>query len=90
MIDLTNEGDISDLKKAFEYSFKGELGSKTLEFLEEFCGFWMGGPATPDELQAHALQYERGRRDVILTLKTIMRKDWSPRQITEIYRRSQT
>jgi len=87
-VDLTDDKNIGDLKRAFDYSFRGELGQKTLEFLEEFCGFWQGGPANSEDLANHVLQYERGRRDVILTLKTIMHKDWSPEQIAEMYKRS--
>ena len=84
MIDLENELEIKALKEAFTFSFQGILGEKTMDFLEQFCGFWNGGPR--DDLQR--LQYEAGKRDVILTLKTIMREDWSPKQITEMYKRS--
>jgi len=85
MIDLTKELDIKNLKAALEYSFKGPLGETTLEFLEQFCHFWTGGPRE----DLNRLQYEAGKRDVILTLKTIMRKDWNPKQIAELYRRSE-
>jgi hypothetical protein len=85
MIDVTNEIEIKGLKESLAYSFSGPLGEKTLEFLEEFCGFWNGGPR--DDL--NKLQYEAGRRDVILTLKTIMREDWTPEQIAAIFKRSQ-
>ena len=85
MIDLKNELQIKALKEAFGFSFQGVLGEKTLDFLEQFCGFWDGGPR--DDLQR--LQYEAGKRDVILTLKTIMREDWTPKQIAELYKRSE-
>ena len=84
MLDVKNELDIKALKEAFGYSFKGPLGERTLDFLEQFCGFWSGGPR--EDLQR--LQYEAGKRDVILTLKTIMRQDWNPKQIAELYKRS--
>ncbi len=83
MIDLTNENHIADLKKSFKYSFKGPLGEKTLEFLEEFCGFELGG-AREDVQQ---LQYEAGKRDVILTIKTISKASWSPKEIADLYKR---
>lgn len=86
MIDLTKELDVKKLKEALEYSFKGPLGETTLQFLEQFCGFWNGGPR--DDL--NRLQYEAGKRDVILTLKTIMHPDWDPKQIAEIYKRSES
>ena len=84
-MDLKNELEIKDLKAAFDYSFKGPLGQTTLKFLEQFCGFWNGGPR--DDL--NRLQYEAGKRDVILTLKTIMHKEWTPKQIAETFKRSE-
>ena len=82
MIDLTDPKQIGDLKKAFDYSFTGVTGDKTLKFLEDFCGFYMGGAR--DDL--NQLQYEAGKRDVILTLKTIMNPDWTPEQIAAKYK----
>jgi hypothetical protein len=83
MLDLTNENEIADLKKSFDYSFKGPLGQKTLQFLEEFCGFELGGPRE----DINQLQYEAGKRDVILTIKTINKDSWSPKEIAELYKR---
>ena len=85
MIDLTNPIEIKKLKESFDYSFKGPMGERTLEFLEQFCGFWSGGPR--DNL--NRLQYEAGKRDVILTIKTISHPDWTPDQIAETYKRSE-
>jgi len=83
MINLTDEKQIAELKKSFDYSFKGPLGEKTLEFLEQFCGFELGGPRE----DINALQYEAGKRDVILTIKTISKRSWSPEQIANLYKR---
>ena len=83
MIDLTNEAQISKLKESFAYSFKGPLGEKTLEFLEQFCGFELGGPRE----NTNELQYEAGKRDVILTIKTISKPSWSPKEIADLYKR---
>jgi len=85
MIDLKNPKVVANLKKCLDYSFKGPMGEETLKFLEEFCGFYDGGPR--DDL--NRLQYEAGKRDVILTLKTITHPDWSPEQIAEIYKRQE-
>ena len=82
MIDLTDARQVAELKKALDYSFKGPLGELTLEFLEEFCYFWMGG--SREDL--NQLQYEAGRRDVILTLKTLTNPNWSPEKIAAIYK----
>jgi hypothetical protein len=81
-MDLTDPKQIANLKKAFDFSFTGPTGSETLKFLEEFCGFYMGGPR--DDL--NQLQYEAGKRDVILTLKTIMNQDWNPDMIAAKYK----
>ena len=81
-LDLTDPNQVADLKKALDYSFKGPMGKITLEFLEEFCYFWMGG--SREDL--NQLQYEAGRRDVILTLKTLTNENWSPEQIAAIYK----
>jgi hypothetical protein len=86
MIDTTDPNEIKALKEAFEYSFKGPLGEKTMQFLEQFCHFWLGGPR--DNLDQ--LQYEAGKRDIILTIKTIQRQDWAPEQIAAMFKRSQT
>ena len=83
MIDLTNENHIADLKKAFNDTFKTEAGKLTLQFLEEFCGFELGG-ARED---INELQYEAGKRDVILTIKTISKDTWSPIEIANLYKR---
>ena len=86
-IDLTDERQIGDLKKSFESAFKGPLNELTLSFLEEFCGFELGGPRGKDDLDDKVLQYEAGKRDVILTIKTIMSGNWSPKEIAEYYRK---
>jgi len=83
MINLKDEKCIAQLKEAFAYSFKGPLGEKTLEFLEEFCGFELGGPRE----NTNELQYEAGKRDVILTIKTITKQTWSPTEIANVYKR---
>jgi len=85
MIDLKDEVQIKGLKESFKYSFKGPQGEMTLDFLEQFCGFWSGGPRE----DLNRLQYEAGKRDVILTIKTIMREDWNPAQIATTFRRSE-
>jgi len=85
MIDLTDPKQIGALKQCLDYSFKGPMGERTMEFLEQFCGFYNGGPRE----DINRLQYEAGKRDVILTLKTITHPDWTPEQIAEIYKRQE-
>lgn len=83
MIDLTDPVEIKKLKAALDYSFRPPLGEETLRFLEQYCGFWLGGPR--DDL--NRLQYEAGKRDVILTLKTIMHPEWTPEMIAAQFKR---
>jgi len=85
MIDLKNKNDVKAIKEALDYSFNGPLGERTMKFLEQFCGFYHGGPR--DDL--NQLQYEAGKRDVILTLKTLTHPEWNPEQIAEIYKRQE-
>lgn len=84
-MNLDDPKEIKALKEAFQYSFKGPLGEKTEQFLEQFCGFWNGGPR--DDL--NRLQYEAGKRDVILTIKTIANPEWTPEQIAAQFKRSE-
>jgi hypothetical protein len=81
-MDLTDPQNIKALKESFDYSFKGPQGERSLKFLEDFCGFYMGGAR--DDL--NQLQYEAGKRDVILTVKTIMNPEWTPDQIANKYK----
>lgn len=85
MFDLTNLEHIKNLKVAFEYSFRGPKGEDTLRFLEQYCGFWSGGPRE----DLNRLQYEAGKRDVILTIKTIDSAAWTPKMIAKTFERSE-
>lgn len=51
------------------------------KFLEDYCGY-NTAVLSPDPAQ---ISYSAGKRDVILTLKTIMRDDILPEQIAEFY-----
>lgn len=54
---------------------------KVIKFLEEYCGYNTAVlSAEPNEIC-----YAQGKRDVILTLKTLMRKDIDIKQIVEHY-----
>ncbi len=85
-LDLTDENTIKNLKAAFEYSFNGAMGELTMQFLEEFCGFELGGPRSGDQISSKQLQYEAGKRDIVLTIKTIKNPEHSPEQITNFYK----
>lgn len=53
-----------------------------LQFLEEYCGFTTPVLST----DPHEIAYAGGKRDVILTLKTLMRRDIDPAQIALFYK----
>ena len=86
-VDLTNVHHIKALKEAYSKIFSTKDGQVLMEFLEEFCGEWSGGPANAEDLSNNMLQYERGKRDVFLTLKTIGSPEWTPEDIVNQYKR---
>lgn len=78
--DLKNERDIADLKIDLkDISIKHPF---VIDFLEEICGFYT--PILSTEANDHL--YAGAKREVILTIKTILRDDISPKQIAEYYK----
>lgn len=53
-----------------------------MKFLESFCGY-----NTPIlSYDPYEIAYSAGKRDVILTIKSLMRNDISPKQIAQFYK----
>ncbi len=53
-----------------------------MKFLESFCGY-----NTPVlSYDPHEIAYSAGKRDVILTIKSLMRNDVSAEQIAQFYK----
>jgi hypothetical protein len=52
-----------------------------MKFLEEYCGY-NTAVLSPEP---NEICYSQGKRDVILTIKTLMRKDIDAKQIAEYY-----
>lgn len=78
--DFTNEHDIASLSQALK-DIKNNMPI-VFDFLDKYCGF--NAPLmTSDPYQ---ICYSQGKRDVILTIKTIMRDDLSPEQIAQYYK----
>lgn len=74
---LANESDIADLQLALKTCPK-----VIIDFLEEFCGYNTAILShDPNEIS-----YCGGKRDVILTIKTIMRDELLPKQIAETFK----
>lgn len=80
-IDLTDKKTISELQN--EFNDIAEKYPLVISFLEEFCGYNKPGfRADPQEIA-----YVAGKRDVILTVKTLMRRDILPENIAKYYER---
>lgn len=78
---LTSKEYIADLHNALKRLNKEQ--PDIMAFLEYFCGYnapvLSSDPAT--------ISYSAGKRDVILTIKTIMRDDVDPEAIAKMYER---
>lgn len=80
-INLTNKDCIADLHNVFK-----DVAKKYpmfMDFLEHFCGY-NTAVLSSDPYQ---ISYSGGKRDVILTIKTIMRDDLLPEAIAQQYER---
>lgn len=82
IFDLTDKNYIAEVGQEFK-----DIESKypiAFKFLEEYCGF------TTPVLSAdpYNISYSGGKRDVILTIKTIMRNDITPEQIAQYYKQN--
>lgn len=80
--DITNKNDIADLSQALK-----DIEKKyplLLEFLESYCGY----NTALLSFEPNEICYAQGKRDVILTIKTLMREDISPEIIAQYYKKS--
>lgn len=78
--DLTDKHHIAELQQSLiDIEIKYP---EVISFLEEYCGFYT--PVLSSD--PYLISYSGGKRDVILTLKTLMRKDISPEQIAQYYK----
>jgi len=80
-INLTDKNCISDLRNVFKDV--AEKYPMFIDFLEHFCGY-NTAVLSSDPYQ---ISYSGGKRDVILTIKTIMRDDLLPEAIAQQYER---
>lgn len=78
--DITNKNDIATLSQALiDVEQKFPI---VFDFLESFCGY--NTPVMSSD--PYEITYAGGKRDVILTMKTIMRRDIKPEHIAEYYK----
>lgn len=79
-MNLTNPQTISQLNSELNKAQKEH--PLLFEFLEHFCGLYT--PVLSDDPMS--IVYSAGKRDVILTIKTLMRTDIPINQITQIFK----
>lgn len=78
--DITDKNDIADLSTALK-----DIENKypvVLKFLETFCGY--NSPVNSND--PYQICYSGGKRDVILTIKTIMSDEVAPEDIALYYK----
>ena len=79
---LTDKNDIAELSQAFK-----DINQKypiVFDFLESYCGY----NTALLSFDPQEICYSQGKRDVILTIKTMMREDLSPDIIAQYYKQS--
>lgn len=79
---LTNEDDIAELSQALK-----DVKNKypvIFKFLEQYCGY----DTALLSFDPNEICYSQGKRDVILTIKTMMREDLNPDIIAQYYKKS--
>lgn len=80
--DFTSVNDITEVHQALiDVANKYPI---IIKFLEEYCGY----NSAVLSFEPNEICYSQGKRDVILTIKTLMRNDIDAKQIAEHYRRN--
>lgn len=80
--DITNKNDIAELSQSLK-----DIQKKypiVFPFLESYCGY----DSALLSFDPNEICYSQGKRDVILTIKTMMREDISPDVIAQYYKKS--
>jgi hypothetical protein len=81
-LNLKDKNTIADLHVQFKDV--AEKYPLVMQFLEYYCGFM-----TPlCSCDPYEISYSGGKRDVILTIKTLMRDDILPEQVSQFYERN--
>lgn len=80
--DITDKNCIGELSQCLK-----DIAVKypvVIEFLETYCGY----NTALLSFEPNEICYSQGKRDVILTIKTLMREDISPDIIAQYYKKS--
>lgn len=78
--DITNKDSIAELSQALK-----DINGKypiIIKFLESYCGY----NTALMSFEPNEICYSQGKRDVILTIKTLMRDDIEPDEIARYYK----
>ena len=79
---ITDKNDIAELSQSLK-----DVQKKypvIFNFLESYCGY----DSALLSFDPNEICYSQGKRDVILTIKTMMREDLSPDIIAQYYKKS--
>lgn len=79
---ITNKDNIAELSQALK-----DIRDKypvVFNFLEQYCGY----DTALLSFDPNEICYSQGKRDVILTIKTMMREDLSPDIIAQYYKKN--
>lgn len=79
---ITNKDNIAELSQALK-----DIRDKypvVFNFLEQYCGY----DTALLSFDPNEICYSQGKRDVILTIKTMMRDDLSPDIIAQYYKKN--
>lgn len=79
---ITDKNSIAELSQALK-----DIEKKfpiVFEFLEKYCGY----DTALLSFDPNEICYSQGKRDVILTIKTMMREDINPEVIATYYKKS--
>lgn len=79
-LDITDKNDIADLTTALRDIEKKY--PSVIDFLEQYCGFY----SPMNTAEPYAISYSQGKRDVILTIKTLLKGDLTPAEIAQYYK----
>ena len=80
--DITDKNCIAELSQAFKDIQRNS--PIVLEFLESYCGY----NTALLSFEPNEICYAQGKRDVILTIKTLMREDIIPEIIAQYYKKT--
>jgi len=83
--DLSNINDVKALQSDLRATFESPSGKEVMSFLEESCGWFI---SVFDPINRDATLINDGRRQVLATLKTLLRL--SAEDIVKVYKQQRS